>query len=188
MIQDEIKNFFVDKKKDYTYIVLFLIFLSVFIFFAISPSIRTIVSLKKEKSDLEKIDSIYQEKIFDIYQIQKNFEENREKLYLIDEAVSRTPKIDKIIYEIKKVANRNNFLIEKAVINDIDFLKNNKGIEKIDIIIEGKTQYNNLVKFINDLFNQRRLKTINKLKINKEKDSSQSSDLIIYLLIQGYYL
>lgn len=187
MRKNNIKNIFNKKIEDYTYIVLFLIIFSIFIFFAISPSLKTAFSLKKEKNDLEQIDRIYEKKIMSIYNMQEGLEKNREKLYLIDHAVSINPQVNKMIDDIKKSADENNFFIKKANIADINLSQNKKELGKIKLIIEGKTDYNNLINFIFDIFQQKRLKTIQSLLINKEKEVTESGKLNITLIIEGYY-
>src|SRR3990167_863968 len=48
---------------DYFFVIFFLLIFSVFIIFAIKPSLITAYSLKKEEIDLTKIDKVYEEKI-----------------------------------------------------------------------------------------------------------------------------
>ncbi|GIW64965.1 MAG: hypothetical protein KatS3mg092_0898 [Patescibacteria group bacterium] len=93
-----------------------------------------------------------------------------------------------MVDDIKIIADENNFQIQKANITDVDLsiLKKNSGI--ITLIIEGKTTFDNLNNLIHDLFNQRRLKTIENLVINQDKESTQSSFLNVTLKINGYYL
>lgn len=188
MEKNQLKKNIFSKSQDYTYIILFLIIFSIFIFFAINPSLKTAFSLKKEKNDLEVINNIYEQKIINIANIQNQLEENREKLYLIDQALSKYPQVNKMVDDIKIIADENNFQIQKANITDVDLsiLKKNSGI--ITLIIEGKTTFDNLNNLIHDLFNQRRLKTIENLVINQDKESTQSSFLNVTLKINGYYL
>lgn len=184
----ELKKIFTKKNQDYTYVVLFLIIFSIFIFFAINPSLKTAFSLKKEKVDLENINNIYEQKIINIANIQNQLEENREKLHLVDQALSKYPQVNKMVDDIKIIADKNNFQIQKANIVDVDLsiLKKNSGI--ITLIIEGKTSFDNLNNLITDVFNQRRLKTIENLVINQDKESTQSNLLKVTLTINGYYL
>ncbi|GIW64964.1 MAG: hypothetical protein KatS3mg092_0897 [Patescibacteria group bacterium] len=79
MEKNQLKKNIFSKSQDYTYIILFLIIFSIFIFFAINPSLKTAFSLKKEKNDLEVINNIYEQKIINIANIQNQLEENREK-------------------------------------------------------------------------------------------------------------
>ncbi|GAB4219079.1 MAG: hypothetical protein Fur009_3420 [Candidatus Microgenomates bacterium] len=45
----DLKNIFTKKVQDYTYVILFLLIFSIFIIFAINPSLKTAFSLTKEK-------------------------------------------------------------------------------------------------------------------------------------------
>ncbi|MCS6956494.1 MAG: type 4a pilus biogenesis protein PilO [Patescibacteria group bacterium] len=187
-MKKDIKNIFNKKYQDYTYAVLFFMVFSIFIFFAISPSLKTAFSLKKEREDLEKIDKLYESKIVNISEMQNKLEENRDKLNLIDKAVSQYPQVNKMVDDVKKTADKNNFFIQKANIADINLFQSKKELGRISLIIEGKTDYENLMNFIREIFDQKRLKTIENLTINQDKESTNSGRLQISLIINGYYL
>lgn len=183
-----LKEIFKNKIEDYSYIILFLLTFSVFIFFAILPSLKTVFSLLKEKKDLESIDQVYERKIMSIYKMQEGLESNRDKIYLIDEAISINPQVNKMIDDIKKAADKNNFFIMKANIVDINLSQTRKDLGKIRLMIEGKISYENLIQFVNDIFRQKRLKTIENLTISKDKETTNSSQLQVFFTIEGYYL
>ena len=181
-------SIFTKRTKDYTFIVLFLTVFSIFILAAIKPSLTTATSLKKEEIDLKRIDNLYENKISDITLIQSQVEENRDDIYLLNEAVSRFPEVNKMVEDVKKVADKNNFYIKKASISDVNLYQDKKKLDKVSLIIEGKTDFDNLILFINDLYLQRRLKTVPKMAIMKDKESSEEAKLNIVLTIDGYYL
>lgn len=187
-MKDIIKKFFNKKVEDYTYVILFLLTFLIFIFFAIRPSLKTAFSLLKEKKDLEVVDKSYEAKIMNIYNMQNGLEENRDKLYLIDQAISINPQVNKMVDDIKKVADKNNFFIQKANIDDINLSQTKKELGKIKLIIEGKTDFDDLNQFIDDILKQKRLKTIESLIINKDKETTESGQLQITLIINSYYL
>ncbi|MCX7955698.1 MAG: hypothetical protein N2593_01135 [Patescibacteria group bacterium] len=188
MEKNNIKNIFKKNITDYTYIILFFIFFSIFLFFGIYPALKNVFSLIKERKELKEIDNLYEEKITNIYLIQNILEENRDKLIFVDEAISKTPQVNQMVNDIKKIADKNNFFITKASIADINLSKSKKNIDNINIILEGKAYFDDFLKFINDIINQRRLKMIKNLNVNVEKNSTDSSKLKISLIIEGYYL
>lgn len=183
-----IKDVFTKKTKDYTFAVLFLLIFSGFIFFAIRPSMTTAFSLKKEEMDLSKVDSTYESKIMQIASIQSQIEENRDDLYLFDEAVSQRPEVNKMVEDIKRIADDNSFVIKKANIADVNLSVSKKTIDSIKLIVEGKTDFESLKSFLNDLHNQRRLKTIEELEMTKEIEGTASGGLRVTMTIDGYYL
>ena len=142
------KIIFSKKTSDYTFAVLFLLIFSIFIVFAIRPSLTTAASLKKEEKDLLKIDALYENKIMDIALVQSQIEENRDSLFLLNDAVSEYPQVNKMIEDVKKIADENDLFIKKASIADVNLLKNQKSIDKISMIVEGSINFDNLVKFL----------------------------------------
>ncbi|KKQ23588.1 MAG: hypothetical protein US40_C0002G0131 [Candidatus Roizmanbacteria bacterium GW2011_GWC2_37_13] len=182
------KSVFSKKTRDYTFIVLFLLIFSVFIIFAINPSLKTAFSLKKEEKDLVKVDTLYEKKIMDISSIQSQIEENRDSLFLINEAISEYPEVNKMVDDVKTIADKNSLMIRKANIDEVSLSQSKKKLDKVRLIIEGKTNFDNLMKFTDDLFKQRRLKTINNLIINLDKEATASGQLQVIIAIDGYYL
>jgi len=183
-----LKSIFTKKTKDYSFAILFFFVFSVFIIFAISPSLRTAFSLKKEEKDLIKIDNLYEQKIVNIADIQNQIEENRDEIPLLNQAISQYPEVNKMFNDVKTIADKNSFIIEKANISEINLKQITKKVNKVRLNIEGKAGFENLVGFVNDLFSQRRLKMINNLTLSKDKDSTDSSKLKVVLIIDGYYL
>ncbi len=179
---------FYKKVTDYTFIVLFLLIFSIFIFFAIRPSLKTAFSLRKEEKDLVEIDSLYEKKIVSVSLIQSELEKNRNDLYLIDNALSKNPNVNKIIDDIKIAADKTNFFINKANVSDINLLQVKEKLGKVEVILEGYSSFPDLLSLIKEIHNQRRLKTIDNLQISKSKSGTDSSNLSIKINIVGYYL
>lgn len=182
------KSIFEKKRNDYIYIIFFLLIFSVFIFFAIKPSLTTAYSLKKEELDLTKIDKVYEEKIDNITLIQTQIEENRDNLPLLNQSISEQPEVNKIVEDIKKIADKNSIYINKATIVNINFTNLNTEKQDVELKMEATASFDNIRDFITDIFSQRRLKMINNLVINQDKESTDSGNLKMILTIDGYYL
>ncbi|MBI5127618.1 type 4a pilus biogenesis protein PilO [Candidatus Roizmanbacteria bacterium] len=182
------KSIFTKKTQDYTFVVLFLSVFSIFIVFAISPSLKTAFSLKKEEVDLKKVDTVYEQKIMNISSIQNQIEESREKLPLFNQAVSQYPEVNKMVDDVKTIADKNEFVIKKANIADVNLIQSKKQIDHVRLIVEGKTGFENLMSFMNELFQQRRLKTISNLSISQDREATSSGLLQVILTIDGFYL
>ena len=182
------KSIFVKKTSDYIFIIFFLLIFSVFIIFAIKPSLTTAFSLKKEELDLKKVNKIYEEKISNIVSIQTQIEKNRDNLPLLNQSISEHPEVNKIIEDIKKTADKNSLNIDKASILDINLSKTNQELQDVKLMMEVTTNFDNLKQFMTDLLSQRRLKVIDNLVINRDKESTSSGDLKVALTIDGFYL
>jgi len=182
------KVIFEKKNTDYLYVIFFLLIFSIFIVFAIKPSLTTAYSLKKEEIDLIKIDMVYEEKINNITSIQSQIEDNRDNLPLLNQSIPERPEVNKIIEDVKKTADKNSIIIDKTSIVDIDFSKTNKEKRDVKMKMEVTTSFENLKQFITDILGQRRLKLIDELIVSKDKDSSGSGNLKVNFIINGYYL
>ncbi|MFN4212604.1 MAG: type 4a pilus biogenesis protein PilO [Microgenomates group bacterium] len=190
MMQTKIfKNIFSKKTTDYTFAVLFFLIFSIFIIFAIKPSLTTVFSLKKEESDLKRIDALYEDKIVNIASIQSQIEENREDLPLLDQALPSYPQVTKMIDDVKTIAEESSIMIKKADVSNVNlFAANKKNLEKVKITVEGVGSFEDILKLTSNLFNQRRLKTIKKMIISSDMESTTAAQLKVTLEIEGYYL
>lgn len=185
-------SLFTKKSTDYTFTVLFLIIFSVFIVFAIRPSLTTAFSLKKEEKDLLKVDKVYEDQIISIATIQSLMEENRGDIPLLYQSISTSPQVNKMVDDVQLAAGKSSFIIKRANIGEVSlFQSKKKTIQSLKMTVEGESNFENFTKFIQELFNQRRLKTVQKVIISQglEDDvSTQSALLKIKLDVEGYYL
>lgn len=182
------KKIFEKKSADYVYVIFFLIVLSAFVIFAIKPSLTTAYSLKKEQADLTKVDQVYEEKINNITLIQTQIEENRDYIPLLNQSISEQPEVNKIIEDIKRTADKNSLVINKASIADIGFSKINTEKQNVKLKMEVTANFENLKLFITEIMAQRRLKLINEMVVSKDKESTNSGNLKVNLTIDGFYL
>ncbi|KKP61232.1 MAG: hypothetical protein UR54_C0004G0006 [Candidatus Roizmanbacteria bacterium GW2011_GWA2_34_18] len=148
------KSIFVKKTGNYISLIFFLLVFSIFIIFAIKPSLTTAFSLKKEELDL----------------------------------ISEHPEVNKIIEDIKKIADKNLLIINKASIVDVNLSSTNQELQDVKLIMEVNVSFDNLKQFMTDLFSQRRLKIIDDVTISRDKESSNSGNLNVVLTIDGFYL
>ncbi len=185
------KKIFSKKTRNYTFTILFFVIFSLFILFAIKPSLTTAASLKKEEIDLKKIDAQYEDQILNIAQVQSLMEENREELPLLTSAISDHPQVNKMIDDIKQASDKSSFMLKKASIGEVNLLDSkNKNLQTVHLTVEGTSDFDNLMRFIQVLFNQRRLKTIQKMVIAKDQkeEASSSAGLKIIMDVEVYYL
>jgi Tfp pilus assembly protein PilO len=185
------KKIFSKKMGDYTFAILFFVIFSLFILFAIKPSLTTATSLKREEYDLKKVDELYENQILNIANVQSLMEENREKLPLLTMAISNHPQVNKMIDDIQQASNKSAFIIKKASIGEVNLLDTKKDkLQTLHLTVEGSSDFDTLMKFIDSLLAQRRLKTIQKMVISKSQDeqASASAQLKVIMDVEVYYL
>jgi Tfp pilus assembly protein PilO len=187
------KKIFGKKAQDYTFAILFFLIFSLFILFAIRPSLTTATGLKKEEFDLKKIDSEYESKIINIASVQSLMEEHREELPLLTDAISSHPQVNKLIDDIKRASDKTAFSLKRASIGEVNLLDTKQQkLQTLHLTIEGSSSFDTLIQFIQTLFHQRRLKIIQKMIISKDQQeqvsSTGSAQLKVLMDIEAYYL
>lgn len=192
MDRDAIKKRLVSSKaKDYTYGIIFLLTFSFFLFFVIRPNLVNVFSLQEELGKLKILDTGYENVIRKIVNIQTFLEANRSDLYLLDDAISATPQINKVVQDIEIAASSSGLIVTQVDISQIDLKENKQRTEKNTLLVNLATQadFAGAKVFLDNLLAQRRLKTFKHLTIDKKEDTGTgSAQLDIRIELEGYYL
>ncbi|OGK16075.1 hypothetical protein A2774_01750 [Candidatus Roizmanbacteria bacterium RIFCSPHIGHO2_01_FULL_39_12c] len=182
-----------DKKtKDYTYTVAFFLLFSFFVFYVIRPNLITVFEIKTKIKKLQEIDQLYADQITKIIEVQAAFENSREDLKLLQEAISRQPEVNKVLFDVNVSTDESKLIAERIVISDIN-LKDKGTANKlrsfiINLNLSGN--FEDTLAFIRKIYNQRRLKLIPLLELTRQTNqSTQSAELLkIKLEVEGFYL
>ncbi len=177
--------------RDYTQIILFFLISSFFLLAAIKPALTIAFSLKREIFDLERINAIYERNILKLVDAQFKLENIRDKTYLLDQALPKSPEMKTLVDNVKQVASAEGVLIDSLSLLSVDLKKEIKGIQPKPLIInmEIKGEFSTVNNFIKKISDQKRIKIIKNLKILKETDfSTESAHLKIIMETEGYYL
>ena len=186
-----IKQFTSKKAKDYTYAIIFFLIFSFFIFFVIRPNLVNVFSLQEELGKLQIMDTGYENVIKKIINIQTFLETNRSDLYLLDQAVSSTPQINKLVQDIETAASASGIIVTQINISKIDLkyktVRTKKNILTVNIATHAG--FGEAREFVDNLITERRLKTLKSITLDRsEKSASSSAELDIKIDLEGYYL
>jgi Tfp pilus assembly protein PilO len=188
---DLLENLRNQKVKEYGFTISFFLIFSFFVVFAIRPNLTSVISLNEQLTQLRGLDVQYENSITKIITLQSLIEQNRENFYLLDESLPSTPQVNKVIDDIKKNASESGLVIDKIVVDEVS-LKGDTGKKKMrsfSVDLETTSEFENIKKFVSNLFLQRRLKSIQDLTLERDITvSSGSAPLKIKLEIGGYYL
>lgn len=178
------------KVKDYTFISLFFLIFSIFIVFAIRPSLITAIALNQQREDLQKLDAKYENVVSNIVSNQSTLENIRDELYLINDSLPSGALINKLISDIESEGRTDSINFVKVDVGEVNLVqKTTDESQSVVINIEATSSFENLLKFVQGLSNQRRLKLIKQLSISRDNDqSSESAQLKVLMQIEGYYL
>ena len=190
-IKKLIKNLDKEKIMDYLYPTIFFLAFSVFIVFAIKPSLSTVFKLINEEKTLNEKNKKYQDAVDYVSMNLSVLESLRDSMYLLNESYPNTPQVNKIIEDIYKICDESEIVISNLdLIKPIEYsLIKQPVFKNVGINVEASGSFDKIVLMLNKLRDQRRIKTIKNIDISsKNKISSESGTLNIKLEIEGYYL
>lgn len=162
------RRYFVDlsrfyQKKEvhvYTGIVLSILTVAFFLFFAIRPTIITIISLVKEIKDKRVIAEKLEDKIDALNSAQIEYQRIERKLYLVDKALPDNADLSLYIRQLEALAKRHNVTIESLQFEKTTLKSKEKGKEAVQgvrfsLALTG--DYHQLKSFLDTLARLRRL-------------------------------
>lgn len=190
-----IKNILLKNFQQYIYLSLFFLLSAFFIFFVIRPNLRQVVFANQKLEQLQNIDSQYNQLLEKIMSFQNDFEQYREDLVFIDQAITNSVEVNKVISDVQNVVKKSNLTIDSMSVNNIDLKYENKDkktkIIQIDLILLGS--FPDFYNFLKEINRQRRIKIFDEITIEKETtttliEASQSGTLKINLKVDSFYL
>lgn len=193
-----LKRFYQRKEvKLYTNLILSFLAIAGFAIFAIRPTVVTISQLLKELQDQKQVNQRLSSKLDHLRQAKKAYKNIENDLYLAQEALPQEPEPDLFVAQLEKLAQENGCLIETISLGSINLkgeiaTSQKKGKTKtpedsqptLGGTLHVNGRYQDLVSFLSDLFNFRRLNTVN--NVSFEKASGDQLELTLNFIT--YYL
>jgi len=159
---------------------------------AILPTIKTIISLKKEIEEIESINSQMQRKILSLDTAQSIYLQTASNIIFVNEVLPDKINFEKLAWQIHWLANENGVKIisenfdEFPIKNEIG--EETKELKKITIDLTINGRYENIRYFLDKLTRIDRLTSIEELIINKKKLSQSLNTVNANIKAQAYYL
>ena len=187
--------------KDYTYTILFLLISSFFAVFVIKPVLSIAVSLNKEAKELRSINTVFEKNINTVVTLQNQLQEIRSQAYLVDIAVPKDPLIQSLIEDIRTSAISEGIVVKTIEVTQPELEKDGvvapatPGVTTSSLTAKPvamklviQSDFDQAVRFIKTILNQRRLKTISKIALDKSESETGINYLTINLEVEGYHL
>ncbi len=158
------------KTKNYSTVIFFFLVLSVFGWYAIRPTIQTILYLRREIRDKTDVDKKMDQKIYALIEANAAYENNESLFPLLTEALPPSPEALDLVTQINSVARSNNLLLSSLQMTNLPLATpsattnpKTKSTQPyigfpITFTIEGK--YPSVVAFLRQLVDMRRVATI----------------------------
>jgi len=176
------------KTKNYSTVIFFFLVLSVFGWYAIRPTIQTILYLQREIKDKTETDKKMDEKINALIEANSVYENNQQLFPLLSEAVPKSPDALDIVSQMQNLATEQNVMLSFLQMGDIPLAtqsaltasKNKNVFVEIPITCKIEGQYLSVVSFLKELVNIRRILTIQSMiftPVKKELSSASESGI-----------
>jgi len=156
----DIRRFYQQRKvRVYTEIVLTLLAISFFLFFAIKPTLVTIVGLVREIKDKRMVVQKLEEKINNLNTAQNEYFTVEDNLYLVDQALPKDAQISLLVRQLEFLASAHGVSLEAIQYSPLRLKEKpeREGLQEIDfkMVLTGK--YKDLRNFLWSLNNFRRV-------------------------------
>lgn len=172
----------------YTGIVLSILTVAFFLFFAIRPTIITIISLVKEIKDKRVIAEKLEDKIDALNLAQIEYQRIERKLYLVDEALPDNADFSLYIRQLEALARRHNVSIESVQFKKIALKSKEEGKEAVQELVFSLAltgDYHQLKSFFDALARLRRLVFVDSFTFQTGKGETK---LLLTLDAEAYWM
>lgn len=160
-------------------IVLTLCALSFFGFFAVRPTVSTILKLQKEISDNQFVFDQLDTKIKNLTELRKQYFSLQGDLPMIMNTITAQPDASVLFAQIQSVAQTSNITIKKLQNFEVEVLRNDKSTDKnyfsYSFSIAGTGSFENISRFVSTLTNMERVVNIDVFSVNNISDQSGNS-------------
>ncbi len=150
-----------ERSQKFFTIVLTLLALSFFGFFAINPTISTILKLRKEVSDSEFVYRQLETKIKNLSTLRNQYTGMQNDLPVITDAITIQPDVHLLFAHIQGASQKSNVKLSKVQNFEVEILKNNKTPGKKyysnSFVISGSGSFENISNFLLTITNMQRI-------------------------------
>ena len=168
-----------ERSQKFLGIVLTLCALSFFGFFAIKPTVSTILKLQKEVSDNQFVLNQMEIKIKNLTELRKQYFNLQGNLSAITNAITIQPDASVLFAQIQSIAQASNITIKKLQNFEVEVLRSDKNTSKnyysYSFAIAGSGSFENISKFTQTLTNMERIVNVDTFSIENITDQNSES-------------
>lgn len=177
--------------KDYTYVILFFLISSFFALAVIRPVLSVAFGLQREAKDLEQLNEVFDRNITTVVQIQSALQEIRPDRHVIEDALPTKPRLYGLMSDIRSAEATAGVQIMSLAVDTVNIKeeKTPQGkLKTVQLSLVMRGDFPQVVQFLAALIDQRRLKSIGSLEMNREGVFGSSGTIRLIVELQGYYL
>lgn len=150
-----------ERSQKFFYIVLTLLALSFFGFFAINPTVSTILKLRKELVDSEFVFKELETKIKNLSSLRTQYDSMQSDLPVITDAITTEPNVHLLFAQIQAASQQSNIKIKKLQNFEVEILKNTntpgKKYHSYSFVIVGNGTFANISDFVSTIRSMQRI-------------------------------
>lgn len=163
------------KTRLYSTIIFFFMVISLFGWYAIRPTVNTILYLRREIADKTEVNKKMDDKINALIQAQTAYEAIQDKLPILDEAISTKPNVFPYIIRLRELAAETGATISATQVSSSPITSEQQNQQKkpgnkpstINVTLTISGPYVNVKQLLSEITTLRRLGTITSLSIEK---------------------
>lgn len=169
-----------------TTLIFTLVALIVFGLFAISPTITTIVNLRKQLDDSQAIDQSLQTKITALQNLQTQYTQINKDLPILYAALPQEPQASLLVAQIETLVHQTQLTVVQFHITQVQIapVPSSKSPATFMFTLQVSGGYNDMIKFSSTLSQFNRLVTLQSISITKD---SRNNSLMLNIQGRGYY-
>lgn len=177
------------KARVYTGIVLSILTIAFFSFFAIRPTLVTISGLLKEIKDKNEIVDQMDRKISNLTKAQTNLNLLENRLYLVDQSLPEDPALSTLIKQLESLARLSSINFESVRYSKTNLQgeAEREESQEVNFSITLSGDYSNLKQFLNSLDTLRRIILVESFAF-KSKKEGETQSLGLVISAKAYYL
>lgn len=171
-----------EKTRRISTIVLSLLALSFFSFFAINPTLSTIANLRKQLSDSKFVDKKLQEKITNLTSLSQEYSSLEIDLPIVFAAVPKEPEVPTLMGQIEALAQSSNIKIENAQIFQVEAVskeKSKKDYFSFHFTVQGQGTYEDTLVFLSSLADMQRVVSLDSISLGKRSREPNILQVIV---------
>lgn len=188
---ETLKKLFTKKTRDYTYAIAFFFIFSFFVLFVIRPNILSVVSAQAKIEQLKIANSVYDGQIERVINLQSILESSREDLQILRQAIASSAEVKKLFSDIYVSIEESKLESEKVELGEVNLKKtgnNQNTIKSLTVKVNVNGDFEGFMEFMNNIYNQRRLKRTKSFSISRGDDSTQSARLKMKIEVEAFEL
>jgi len=190
------------KTKSYSTVIFFFLVLSMFSWYAIRPTVQTILYLQREIKDKTEVNKKMDEKIAALIEANSAYENAQTLLPALSETIPSTPEALDLVSQMQRLGGEKNVTISSLQMNNVPLTtasvsgvsKTNQSQTELPILFTIEGLYPSTVEFLKELITMRRLVTIQSIILSPARqitssspDPAKSSMIKVLVNLLGYY-